>query len=452
MRAAPPTRPGRSREPRIVLRMATDPCESRAPPTGPILLDSRSSHGQLPITSIGAGGLRSGHRIQSECDSEIIAVYLSERMAQASLELLCAASRGAPSLSRNVLHARRLAWLRTIWRKLWALRVSTTGGDASGDRHPCVLDRRSRLRPDEGVLVCRDAAPGGSPTTPRPRDPTPRPRISISRRRAVFYASELTTRHQPRAALSALRGGGHGRDRPHPARATSSYLHPTVCRSTRGELGYWVRSDRRAEIPSPGVGCRLRNMMSGFVVIEGNAGSLTGRRCAVATSWSMVGSARARIDIRGGTIIVRCTRRPDAAHDAAGRQISAAWPGLGDSLYTGHLSREGRVAVRRLRPGSDNADMISSSASSRARRLPPELQNSWRPQALQLHTPSRPAKLCSRIDRGRRDRPSSDSWAQRDLTPEVIDDIHIKSSGRYRMRGFSISRSSHGTLSSCLRR
>ena len=62
---------------------------------------------------------RSGHRFQSECDSEIIAVYLAEKMAE-GLDLE-AAMRAEPRRARRRVHVHlrhrrtRSAWPRTRW-------------------------------------------------------------------------------------------------------------------------------------------------------------------------------------------------------------------------------------------------------------------------------------------------------------------------------------------------
>jgi methylamine---glutamate N-methyltransferase subunit B len=88
-------------------------------------------------------------------------------------------------------------------------------------------------------------------------------------------------------------------------------------------------------------------MMSGVVVIDGNAGSLTGAamRGGDLLVKGRVG-ARTGIDQKGGTIIV-CG---DAGSNTAfmiqrGRQIilGDVGPGLGDSMYDGELYVAGKV-------------------------------------------------------------------------------------------------------------
>jgi glutamate synthase domain-containing protein 1 len=78
---------------------------------------------------------RSGHRFQSECDSEIIAVYLAEKMSEgASLEDSTASSRTSPS-PRTRSASRRTRWLRS--------RSCSTKGTTWWRSHP----RRSRFGP-----------------------------------------------------------------------------------------------------------------------------------------------------------------------------------------------------------------------------------------------------------------------------------------------------------------
>ena len=60
---------------------------------------------------------RSGHRFQSECDSEIIAVYLAEKMSEAQRSRTrCARARGARrGVHLHLRHEGRSASRRTRW-------------------------------------------------------------------------------------------------------------------------------------------------------------------------------------------------------------------------------------------------------------------------------------------------------------------------------------------------
>jgi glutamate synthase domain-containing protein 3 len=90
------------------------------------------------------------------------------------------------------------------------------------------------------------------------------------------------------------------------------------------------------------------NMMSGVLVVDKNAGSLTG---AALRGGDLVihghAGARTGIDQKGGTIIVGGNVGSNTAFMMQrGRQIICgdAGPGLGDSMYDGHLYVAGKVA------------------------------------------------------------------------------------------------------------
>ena len=136
------------------------------------------------------------------------------------------------------------------------------------------------------------------------------------------------------------------------------------------------------------------NMMSGVVVIDGNAGSLTGAalRGGDIVVKGQVG-ARTGIDQKGGTIIVL----GDAGSMTGfmmqrGRQIICGdvGPGLGDSMYDGAIYVGGKVKSlgHRLRPGrvdrrrhrADRAQVPRSTGSAAA--AVPEVR--LRQEALQL--------------------------------------------------------------------
>ncbi len=131
---------------------------------------------------------------------------------------------------------------------------------------------------------------------------------------------------QPRAALAALRAGRQGRHRAEPRRASTRSAPGilTRCRITfEGSLGYFACGI----IDGPEVHIKGRvgwsaceNMMSGVVVIDGNAGSLTAAPRVRGGDLVVKGQVGARtgIDQKGGTIIVARQRRlDDRLHDAA---------------------------------------------------------------------------------------------------------------------------------------
>ena len=183
------------------------------------------------------------------------------------------------------------------------------------------------------------------------------------------------------------------------------------------------------------------NMMSGVVVIDGNAGSLTGAamRGGDLIVQGRVG-ARTGIDQKGGTIIVlgRAASMTGFMMQR-GRQILCGdvGPGLGDSMYDGTIYVGGKVKslgidcvarrVDRRRHRADRAQV----PRPRARRRRPSSRSSCAARSSTTTTTSSPP---------------SESWCSDGrlgrspiFTPEVIDDIHVKSElGRYRMRGFSM--------------
>lgn len=124
------------------------------------------------------------------------------------------------------------------------------------------------------------------------------------------------------------------------------------CKVTiEGSLGYFACSlGDGAEIHVTGrVGWSLgENMMSGVVVVDKNAGSLTG---AALRGGDLVirghAGARTGIDQKGGTIIVGGNVGSNTGFMMQrGRQIICGdvGPGLGDSMYDGHIYVGGKVA------------------------------------------------------------------------------------------------------------
>ena len=68
-------------------------------------------NGQLTNYHVAPALERAGHRFQSDCDSEIIAVYLAERMAQGdSLEARCAAASTSSTASSPTSASPRTPW------------------------------------------------------------------------------------------------------------------------------------------------------------------------------------------------------------------------------------------------------------------------------------------------------------------------------------------------------
>jgi len=180
------------------------------------------------------------------------------------------------------------------------------------------------------------------------------PRISeIEGDRATFDASELTTR-QINLELRWLlyeRGVNDATVRNPGAKHSIGVGILRRCRIRyEGSLGYFgLGLIDGPEITVTGrVGWSVaENMMSGVVVIEKNAGSLTGAaiRGGDLVIKGAVG-ARTGIDQKGGTIIVG----GDAGSMTAfmmqrGRQIICGdvGPGLGDSMYDGTIYVAGKV-------------------------------------------------------------------------------------------------------------
>ena len=185
--------------------------------------------------------------------------------------------------------------------------------------------------------------------------------------------------------------------------------------------------------------------MSGVVVVEGNAGSLTGAalRGGDLVVKGQVG-ARSGIDQKGGTIIVM----GDAGSMTGfmmqrGRQILCGnvGQGLGDSMYDGTIYVGGKVKSLGIDcvPGEwtdADTEFVNRKFSIYGLGDPPELQKFVCGKVLYNYDNLEPAgKEAGALM-------SSDEHVlghSRIFTPEVINDIHMKSElGRYRMRGFSM--------------
>ena len=271
---------------------------------------------------------RSGHRFQSECDSEVIAVYLAERMSEGrSLEeamrdslddldgvftYICVTG-DALGVAKDEMAAKPLVLYESRRPRRARLR---------GDRDPRRHRPRDRdLRPLRagGARVAAVRRERGSPTTRAASSSPTRPSRRSPRStdgKAVFDAHDLTTR-QINLELRWLLYEQGVKDvtvRNPGAKHSLGVGILTRCRITfDGSLGYFGCG----LIDGPEIAIKGRvgwsaceNMMSGVVVIESNAGSLTGAamRGGDLVVKGRVG-ARTGIDQKGGTIIVVRRRR-----------------------------------------------------------------------------------------------------------------------------------------------
>ena len=307
---------------------------------------------------------RAGHRFQSECDSEIIAVYLAERMAQGdSLEesmqrslseldgvftYICV-TEDALGVAKDELGAKPLVLYESD--DIVALASEEIAIRKVVDREIETYD------PYEGAVMVWT----GSGTASRSFDPRGLveldetvPNVAeIDGDSAQFDAKDLTTR-KINAELRRLvyeLGLKEVTILNPSARHSLGTGILTRCKITfEGSLGYFgVGLIDGPEVQINGrVGWSVaENMMSGVVVIESNAGSLAGAalRGGDLVVKGQVG-ARTGIDQKGGTIIVM----GDAGSMTGfmmqrGRQIICGdvGPGLGDSMYDGTLYVAGKV-------------------------------------------------------------------------------------------------------------
>ncbi len=227
----------------------------------------------------------------------------------------------------------------------------------------------------------------------------------------------------------------------------------TRCKITfEGSLGYFgcgIIDGPEIHIKGRVGWSACENMMSGVVVVDSNAGSLTGAamRGGDLVVKGRVG-ARTGIDQKGGTIIV-CgdAGSMNAFMMQRGRQIILGNVGPGprrlDVRRDDLRRRHGEVARHRLRPrrvdgrrhGVHRAEVLDLRARLAARAAEVRLREG----ALQLRLAR--ARREEAGDLGMADAPGRKDVLGRSriFTPEVINDIHIKSElGRYRMRGFSV--------------
>ncbi len=306
---------------------------------------------------------RAGHRFQSECDSEIIAVYLAERMAQGeSLEeamqrslseldgvftYICV-TEDALGVAKDELGAKPLVLYESddiVALASEEIAIRARGRPRDRDLRP-VRGRGDGL---DDVTISYDAR--GlvelDGTIPKVSE--------IDGERAQLDARDLSTR-KINAELRWLIYEQGVRD--------VTVLNPSArhslgvailqrCKVTfEGSLGYFgCGLGDGAEFQINGrVGWSVaENMMSGVVVIESNAGSLAGAalRGGDLVVKGQVG-ARTGIDQKGGTIIVLGNAGSMTGFMMQrGRQIICGdvGPGLGDSMYDGTIYVGGKVAA-----------------------------------------------------------------------------------------------------------
>ena len=306
---------------------------------------------------------RAGHRFQSECDSEIIAVYLAERMAQGdSLEDSMRRSLGeldgvftyicvtedALGVAKDELGAKPLVLYESD--DIVALASEEIAIRKVVDREIETYD------PYEGAVMVWTTLTTTYDARGLVELDGTIPKVSeIDGERAVLEARDLSTR-KINAELRWLLYEQGVKDvtilNPS-ARHSLGVGILTRCRVTfEGSLGYFgCGLGDGAEFQINGrVGWSVaENMMSGVVVIESNAGSLAGAalRGGDLVVKGQVG-ARTGIDQKGGTILVL----GDAGSMTGfmmqrGRQIICGdvGPGLGDSMYDGTIYVGGKVAA-----------------------------------------------------------------------------------------------------------
>ncbi len=179
------------------------------------------------------------------------------------------------------------------------------------------------------------------------------------------------------------------------------------------------------------------NMMSGVVLINKNAGSLTGAalRGGDVVVRGDVG-ARSGIDQKGGTIIVGGNAGMMTGFMLQrGRQIICGnvGGGLGDSMYDGAIYVGGKVTS--LGVDCVEAELTATDDEFLARKL----------GIYGIEPPGAFRKFAGSTERRKEHVTTIDREGKAVLghsnifTPEVINDIHVKSElGRYRMRGFSM--------------
>ena len=309
---------------------------------------------------------RAGRRFMSECDSEIIAVYLAQEMSEGarlkeamdkSLDELdgvftyIAVTKDELGVAKDELAAKPLV----LYESDDLVALASEEIAIRADRRP----RDRHVRP----VRARGASCGSGRRAARSRTTRAGSRSRSRRRRgspeiedgvATLRREGPDDAHdQPRAAPAALRGGRHEVEIDNPrvaALARRSASSPVAgSRSTAASATSACGLIDGPEIHITGrVGwSACENMMSGVVVVDGNAGSLTGAalRGGDLVVRGRVG-ARTGIDQKGGTIIVGGSAGSMTGFMMQrGRMIICGdvGPGLGDSMYDGTIYVAGKV-------------------------------------------------------------------------------------------------------------
>ena len=307
---------------------------------------------------------RAGRRFMSECDSEIIAVYLAEEMSKGST--LRGGDAQVARRARRRLHVHRGDEGRARRREGRArceaarpLRIRRSRrARVRGDRDP--PDRRPRdrhVRPlrARGARVAAvgerqiayDARGLAEPIADAPRNAV------IEDGVATFDARDLTTRTINLELRRLLYEEGIDEvviQNPQGRHSLGVGILRRCKITFEGSLGYFACG----LIDGPEIHIKGRvgwssceNMMSGVVVVDKNGGSLTGAamRGGDLVVKGRVG-ARTGIDQKGGTIIIGgSVGSMTGFMMQRGRQIICgdAGPGLGDSMYDGTIYVAGKV-------------------------------------------------------------------------------------------------------------
>ena len=307
---------------------------------------------------------RAGHRFQSECDSEIIAVYLAQRMSDGmtleeamhrSLDDLdgvftyICVTEDALGVAKDELGAKPLVLyedddLVALASEEIAIRQVLdreieTHDPYEGEVHVWTQVTEQPRMDERGLVELDDAVPKTS---------------KIEDGRAVLDARDLTTR-KINAELRWLiyeRGVGDVTVLNPSARHSLGVAILARCRIRfEGSLGYFgcgLIDGPEVEITGRVGWSVAENMMSGVVVVDHNAGSLAGAalRGGDLVVKGDVGS-RTGIDQKGGTIVALGNAASMTGFMMQrGRQIICGdvGPGLGDSMYDGTIYVGGQVA------------------------------------------------------------------------------------------------------------
>ena len=307
---------------------------------------------------------RAGRRFMSECDSEIIAVYLAEEMTKgASLEesmhksldeldgvfTYIAVTKDELGVAKDELAAKPLVLYESD--DLVALaseEIAIRAHRRPRDRHLRPLRARgARVAAVGERQITYDARGLAEPVADAPRTAVVEDGV------ATFDARELTTRTINLELRRLLYEEGVDEVVVQNAQGRHSLGVGILrrCRITfEGSLGYFACGlIDGPEIHITGrVGwSACENMMSGVVVVDGNGGSLTGAamRGGDLVVKGRVG-ARTGIDQKGGTILIGgSVGSMTGFMMQRGRMIICgdAGAGLGDSMYDGTIYVAGKV-------------------------------------------------------------------------------------------------------------